>query len=96
MSYADYLKARGFVRDYRDYLKKKQSSVFFCQNTVQPFCSQIGAQGDYLLYKTYQISCYTGSTVLYAKPPPQCASCKVLNTLYNGISIDSVGSEFEY
>jgi len=75
-----------FVRNYRDYLDKKKSSVSFCKNTVEPFCSQISSQGKYLLYKTYQIPCYNSSTILYAKPPPQCASCEILNTLYNGVT----------
>jgi hypothetical protein len=83
-----------FVRNYRDYLDKKKSGVSFCQNTVRPFCSQISNQGQYLLYKTYQVPCRTASIFLYAKPPPQCSSCEVLNTLYNGLPIDTMAFEF--
>jgi hypothetical protein len=85
---------RGFVRDYRDYLKKKRSSSSFCKNTVQTFCSKINTQGQYLLYKTYQIPCYNAYTIAYAKPPPQCASCQALNTLYDGVPINPMVSEF--
>lgn len=78
---------KGFVRDYRDYLEKKRSGASFCKNTSEPFCAQIGSQGQYLLYKTYQIPCYIASPIVYAKPPTQCISCEELNQLYTGVPV---------
>lgn len=76
---------KGFVRDYHDYLERKRSASSFCKNTVEPFCSQINRQGQYLLYKTYQIPCHVATPIVYAKPQVQCISCEELNRLYTGV-----------
>ena len=82
-----------FVRDYRAYLEKKRSTSIFCKkskinavidtNIVDPFCKKLTTQGNYLLFKTYQVA---PCQIPIVKPNILCASCENLNYMYNETS----------
>ena len=80
-----------FVRDYRAYLEKKRSASTFCKspntNIDDHFCKKINTQGQYLLFKTYQVPCQIQYHVPIAKPDILCISCEELNCMYNETSV---------
>jgi hypothetical protein len=95
-----------FIRDYRDYLGKKRSASSFCKksNINDPFCKQINAQGQYLLYKTNQTPCFWVIPPLIPIIPKKkisCGacysdSCKELNALYNGVTASIIDANPQY
>ena len=89
-----------FIRNYKDYLEKKRSAASFCKNPPKA-CFELG-QGQYLLYKTYQVPCYysqplvcnvknfnSGSS-LNASSSCILNSCEELNMMYDGITYNEI------
>jgi len=81
-----------FIRDYHDYLEKKRAGSSFCKNSNvnDPFCSQISTQGQYLLFKTNLTPCFWVRPVCIPKQTTDYAACKLLNTLYDGVTNTSI------